>query len=163
MSEKPPTPALSPKGVSVEPRRRPPRSRGDCFVAMPISSTVLDSYYDEAIKPTVESCGYKCIRVDREPRSDEIMRQIRDGIENSAVVIVDLTDDRPNCYFEAGYASALGKTIIFQRLHSPPKYELASHFDVLPYPIFLYGTLADLRKGLRRRLDALRNESRPPS
>lgn len=124
---------------------------------MAYNNAVLDSYYDEAIKPIVESLGYNCVRVDRQPYSDKIGDQIRNGIDVSAVVIVDLTDDRPNCYFEAGYAVARNKVIIFQRLSAPPKYEAVFHFDVHEYPFILYGTLAELREKLRLRLSALPN------
>jgi hypothetical protein len=148
---------LSPKGARI--RNKVSESRGSCFVVMGYNNCVLDSYYDEAIKPTVESLGYSCVRVDRQPYSDKISDQIRNGIDDCAVVIVDLTDDRPNCYFEAGYAVARDKVIIFQRLNSPPKYEAVTHFDVQEYPFILYGTLAELREKLRFRLKALRNET----
>jgi nucleoside 2-deoxyribosyltransferase len=120
---------------------------------------VIESYYEEAIKPTVEGLGYNCVRVDEEHHSDTISQRIRDNIENCAVVIVDLTEDRPNCYFEAGYAVALNKKIIFQRLNAPPKYAAVFHFDVQDYPFILYRTLADLRKKLGDRLKTLLGEN----
>jgi nucleoside 2-deoxyribosyltransferase len=131
-----------------------------CFVVMSFSGDpVIESYYEEAIKPTVKALGYDCIRADEEHYSDTISRRIRDNIEDCAVVIVDLTEDRPNCYFEAGYAVALNKSIIFQRLNAPPKYTAVFHFDVQDYPFILYHTVADLRKKLDDRLKALLGES----
>lgn len=153
MSDKSATPALLPKGTNIRSKVR--ALKGSCFVVMPYNSPVLDSYYDEAIDPTVKNAGYTCVRVDKQPYNYKISEQIRNGIEESAVVIVDLTDDRPNCYFEAGYALGRGKEIIFQRLNAPPKYEAVFHFDVQEYPVMLYGTLAELREKLRFRLEGL--------
>lgn len=149
-----------PKGIIVRDSEVEPTPKEFCFVVMSFSGNpVLESYYEEAIKPTVEKLGHGCIRVDKEHYSDKISERIRANIEKSALVIIDLTEDRPNCYFEAGYAVALNKKIIFQRLHAPPKYEAVFHFDVHDYPFILYGTLMDLRKQLRDKLKALLGES----
>ena len=134
-------------------------SKKFCFVVMSFSGDpVIESYYEEAIKPTVRALGYDCIRSDEEHHSDKISQRIRDNIEDCAVVIVDLTEDRPNCYFEAGYAVALSKDIVFQRLDASPKYPAVFHFDVQDYPFILYRTVADLRKKLGDRLTALLGE-----
>ena len=68
-------------------------------------------------------------------------------------MVVDLTEDKRNCYFEAGYALGKGKDVIFQRLKAP-KYEVRFEFDVKDYPHILYTTVEDLRMQLGKRLDA---------
>lgn len=136
-----------------------------CFVIMSFSGDpVLESYYDEAIERTVKELGLGCVRVDREHYKDRVSERIRDNIRRSVAIIVDLTEDRPNCYFEAGYAVALNEAgrgdgvkppIIFQRLNAPPKYEPVIHFDVQDYPFILYTTVGNLRTQLREKLKAL--------
>ncbi len=128
---------------------------GICFVIMSFSGNpILESYFEEAIKPVVEEFKLECVRVDQEEFTGKITDQIK---QNSVIIIIDLTEDRPNCYFEAGYAVARSKSIIFQRLDAP-KYEPVFHFDVKDYPHILYGTIADLRKKLKGRLKALLNK-----
>lgn len=138
-----------------------------CFVIMSFSGDpVLESYYDEAIKPTINKLGLRCVRVDREIHQDRISDRIRDNIKGSAAVIVDLTEDKPNCYFEAGYAVALNEAgnvvahdrpIIFQRLNAPPQYKPDIPFDLKDYPFILYTTVGNLRRELRKKLKALLN------
>lgn len=162
MSDEPAPPGAPQKGARIirKPSPKKPEGRAGrkefCFVVMSFSGDpVLESYYEEAIKPTVRSMNYECVRVDQEHYKDKISKRIRDNIKQCAFLIVDLTEDRPNCYFEAGYAVALNKTIIFQRLHAPPKYEAVFHFDVHDYHFILYNTVANLRKQLRDKLRAL--------
>ncbi|MCA1613468.1 MAG: nucleoside 2-deoxyribosyltransferase [Acidobacteria bacterium] len=134
----------------------PPKAGGgkrSCFVIMSFSgSGVIESYYEAAIKPTILKQGLTPVRVDQNPDTREVMEQIRDGIERSAVVIADLTQDRPNCYFEAGYAVALAKPVIFQRLDAPPEFQPKFPFDVQGYPHILYRDFKDLRTKLKEML-----------
>ena len=126
-----------------------------CFVIMSFSENpILQSYYEEAVKPTITDLGLRCIRIDEEDYPEPISDRIKKNIVECRIVIVDLTEDRPNCYFEAGYAVAVGKPMIFQRLNAP-KYEARFHFDVKDYPHILYGTISDLKKRLGERLYAL--------
>lgn len=130
-----------------------------CFVIMSFSGNpILETYYAEAIKPTVEGFGLDCVRVDQEHFNGEISLRIRQNIKRSKLVIVDLTEDRPNCYFEAGYAVAESKPIIFQRLDAP-KYEPIFHFDVKDYKHILYTTAEDLRERLKDRLHAVLSQT----
>lgn len=125
---------------------------GSCFVIMAYGSRVLDSYYDAAIKPTVERARLRCVRPDQLPDTTKISDQIANGIRESRVVIADLTRDRPNCYFEAGFALAAGKDIIFQRLVSEPEFPHVIHFDVSDYQHMVYGTAQELSTQLADRL-----------
>ena len=41
-----------------------------------------------------------------------IIQNIYDGISQASIVIVDLSNNKPNCYYELGYARALHKHVI---------------------------------------------------
>ena len=128
------------------------KQRRFCFVIMSFSSNpILESYYEEAVKPTLESFGLECVRVDQENFDGTIITQIRANIKNCRIMIADFTEDRPNCYFELGFGVALGKDIIFQRLNAP-KYNPNIPFDVKDYPHILYTTIKDLREKLTAKL-----------
>jgi hypothetical protein len=127
-----------------------------CFVVMSCTNPVLESYYSEAIKTVVESCGLACIRVDQEDFTGTITERIKKDINDAAVVIVDTTEDKPNCYFEAGYAVAKDKTIIWLRLDAPG-FIKSLEFDVKDYPHIFYTTINNLKQLLRKRLKNLLN------
>ncbi len=133
-------------------------SKPICFVIMSFSGNpILETYYEEAVKPIVADAGLECIRVDQEGFNGQISERIRTDIQCARLIIADLTEDRPNCYFEVGYAVAKGKPIIFQRLKAP-LYESKLPFDVKDFPHIIYGTASDLRERLRKRITALLND-----
>jgi hypothetical protein len=125
-----------------------------CFVVMPFNNPVLDTYYAEAVASAVERSGLRCVRVDQDHFDGKITDQIQRSIDDAAVVIVDTTGDNPNCYFEAGYAVAKKKLIIWQRLNAPMFTSSQLRFDVQDYPHILYTTAENLRERLHAKLEA---------
>lgn len=123
-----------------------------CFVAMSYSKNpILESCFKLGVKPALRKVNLKCVRVDEEHFTQRIPDQIWEDVNRSRIMIVDLTEDSPNCYFEAGYALARGIPIIYQRLVAPG-YEAHFPFHVRPYPHILYGDPLKLRKELGERL-----------
>jgi hypothetical protein len=119
------------------------------FVVMKFDDPLLDSAYEGVIKPIGESFGYTVMRIDEIQDSGAILIQVLENIARSKLVFVELSGERPNCYYEAGYAHALGKDIIF----SIRKNERL-HFDLAGYRSIQWQTEADLRKKLKERLSA---------
>ena len=77
----------------------------------------------------------------------------RTSRERSALTIV-LTKFRPNVLFEAGYALALGKPVIYTC--QAGEFDVAtSHFDTRQYSHVRWTEPADLRATLRDRFRAL--------
>lgn len=129
-----------------------------CFVAMSFSkNSLLESCFELGVKPALKKVHLRGVRVDREHFTQRISDQIWQDIDRSKIVIVDLTEDSPNCYFEAGYALARRIPIIYQRLVAPG-YEERFPFHVQPYPHILYGDPLQLRKELTKRLASLLNK-----
>src|SRR5258708_1379266 len=84
-----------------------------CFVFMSFSaSDKRKCVYHAGIRPVVESLGLECARVDELDFTGRITDEIVRAIRNSYFVVADLSEERPNCYYECGYAHALGKPII---------------------------------------------------
>jgi hypothetical protein len=76
--------------------------------------------------------------------------QILDAIASSEVVLCDLSGERPNCYYETGFADALGRTLILTIRKGE-----ARHFDIAGRRFIFWETEQELRTQLRERLAAL--------
>ncbi len=96
--------------------------------------------------------------------SYEIPAWIFSEIDQSRLIIADLTDERPNVYCEVGYAKSKGIPFILTfHKRTPtdkPPWERESspgnkvHFDLTPYRYIAYETAFDLRDKLKQELDA---------
>lgn len=127
------------------------------FVIMSFSNNpIIETYYAEAVQPAVKKVGLKCERIDRKDFSftQRITDTMLGDIRNASVIIADLTEDRPNCYVEVGFALALERKIIFQKLKAP-NYDPAIPFDLKDYRFILYTTAKDLRERLVKSLRAM--------
>jgi len=114
------------------------------FVVMPIQGEkfgtqdeqrILKEYDSrfEAIEALLGKYEAVAIRIDKEHTLDELVKKIKEEIERSTFVVADLTDERPSCYYEAGYAEALKKPIIFVASKESvvnPKTKTHIHFDI---------------------------------
>jgi hypothetical protein len=125
--------------------------RGYAFIAMPIDKDnhelvdVLD-----AIKEAAAKCGVTAERVDEVESNDRITDRILESISKAEFVIVDLTKERPNVFFEAGFAHGIGKIPIYIARHGTP-----IHFDLKDYPIITFRNMKELKEGIIKRLTAL--------
>lgn len=123
---------------------------GYVFVAMPIGpANPFDDVLD-AIKETCERCGLTAERVDEAQVNERITDRILESIQKAEYVIVDLTESRPNVFYEAGYAQGIGKLPIYiarQGTHL--------EFDLKDYPIIFFDSYRDLKIGLEARLRGL--------
>jgi hypothetical protein len=105
-------------------------------------------------------------RVDKQKgASYEIPARVFNEIDQSRLVIVDLTDEKPNVYCEVGYAKSKGiKFILTFHKRNPtdePPWNRKSgtgnkvHFDLAAYRHIAYDNPLNLRDTLKTELDAL--------
>lgn len=114
------------------------------FIVMPIQGEQFGTQdqqrvwreYDSRFE-TIEKLlgGYEAvaIRIDKEHTLDELVHKIKEEISRAKFLIADLTDERPSCYFEAGFAEALRKPIVFVASKESvvnPKTATKIHFDI---------------------------------
>lgn len=94
------------------------------FVVMPIQGEQSGTQeeqriykeYDErfeVIEKVVGRYGGIAIRIDKEHALEDLVGRIKREIQDCGFVIADLTDERPSCYFEVGYAEALKRPVIY--------------------------------------------------
>lgn len=132
------------KAVLARAKTRTASTQYRVFVVMPIQGDKYGEMNEQriheeftrrfvAVEKTLSKHQCVAIRIDKEVPLDDLVRRIKSEIGRSQFVVADLTDERPSCYFEAGYAEALGKPIIYvaskQSVVSPGE-RTRIHFDV---------------------------------
>lgn len=114
------------------------------FVIMPIQGAKFGSQdeqrvfreYDqrfEAIEAVLASCDCVAIRIDKEHPLEDLVNRIKEEIRKAKFLVADLTDERPSCYFEAGFAEALSKPVIYVASKESvvnPGQQTKIHFDI---------------------------------
>jgi hypothetical protein len=123
------------------------------FIIMKFKDKLLDSAYDGVIKPIIKRFKYRPLRIDEVQDSGRITNQILEEIAKSEIVLADLTGERPNCYYEAGFAHAIGKEMIFT-IHKGS----SIHFDLSGYRFIEWETEYELRRELSKRFKAIRQK-----
>lgn len=81
------------------------------FVVMQFSKE-YNQLYEDVIKPITEKAGYECIRADEFYTSTPILKDIIESIQNSTIIIAEITPDNPNVFYEIGYSHAINKPTI---------------------------------------------------
>ncbi len=134
---------------------------------MQIGNSDLDVVCNEAIVPALKSCGLDPKRVDKHNEGRLLKSEIVGFIESSDIIVADLTNERPNCYLEIGYAMGLDKfrnlilTAREDHNQDSPNYEKGGpiiHFDLSGYDILFWdpknidGFRKELEKRVKRRL-----------
>lgn len=122
---------------------------GRCFIAMAFRP-VLESAFRDGIEAAVrDDCGFDPFRMDGLEHNDKICDRIIVEIRRAQFVVADFTFQRGGVYFEAGFAAALQRPVIwtckayhFHRLH----------FDTRQYNHIKWHTPSDLRTQLAARI-----------
>lgn len=147
---------ITPKGWEriKELRKRLPGEKTQIFVAMWFSE-VADKTF-AAIRDTIEKEGLKAYRIDKQEYNNNICDEMFAEIQRSSALIADYTGNRPNVYFEAGFAKGLGIPVIMLIPKSDlDNEEKKPHFDIAQYNFIAYDGLDDLKQRLRQRLRAM--------
>jgi hypothetical protein len=125
--------------------------RNFVFVLMPFKDSFED-VYQFGIKQAVEECNLFCERVDEQHFTEKIIDVVFNNIKRARFVIADMTGRNPNVFYEAGYAEALGKPIIY--ITQDPSSEIP--FDLNQKPHLIYeGKINLLKNYLKERLVGL--------
>lgn len=120
-----------------------------CFIISAFGDPDCDKIYEEVFVPLCEGLNLKPVRLDKENNGSLVMNQIITNINDSEVIIADLTLARPNCYFEIGFAMGAKKEsrvfLTCREDHSSGSKNYKQdahriHFDVAGYDINFWKT-----------------------
>ena len=88
------------------------KSTDTCFVMMPFANPI-GSYYSTIYEPAIQKAGLTPIRADADiVGTGKIIDQIWQGINNSKILVAELTHRNPNVFYELGLAHALNKPVV---------------------------------------------------
>jgi len=130
---------------------RPNSDSTQGFVAMPFCDE-LNACYTEAIEPAIKEAGYLPFRVDKKEHINKVDDEIILHIRRSRFMVTDLTDERCNVYYEAGFAYGL-RLPIFYTAREGTKL----HFDIQQYNCIFWkdDNLGNIKTALTRRIEAI--------
>jgi len=112
------------------------------FVIMPFRGQEMAEVYS-AIKDECRKLKLRAMRVDENVGSGLILREITDMIERAEFIICDLTCERPNVYYELGYAHGVGNEA--RDILLIAKEGTTLHFDVAPLRVQYYRSTEHVR------------------
>ncbi len=115
------------------------------FVVMSFSDDMEPIF--EGVAAAAASVGLEAKRVKDVSGDYRITDKIMEMILSSRLVVVDLSHERPNVYFELGYARASGKTVI-----TIARRDTQIHFDVKDWTYIPYIDSRTLERDLKERL-----------
>lgn len=133
------------------------------FIIMQIANKELDKVYEDVIVPAIIECGFEAKRVDKHNKGGLLKSEIIEFIQGSTLIIADLTNERPNCYLEIGYAMGLDKfknlilTVREDHFNDSLNYKKGGpkiHFDLSGYDILGWekGKELEFKKELIKRI-----------
>jgi predicted Rossmann-fold nucleotide-binding protein len=104
----------------------------------------------ESFQQVCQELGYECERVTDESAGERILPEILSRLERAAFAIVDLTELRPNVFYELGYAEGMKKKVIVTAKEGT---ELP--FDVKDIPTIFWDGQKRLKEDLKKRIQAM--------
>lgn len=117
---------------------------GSVFVLMSFDPTMDATYRAiENAARLVTGPQLKVHRVDKARGAYKITERILDSIARAALIVCDLTHERPNVYYELGFARGIGKTVIPCALAGTKL-----HFDIKDFRTIFYASALDLQDSL---------------
>ena len=122
------------------------------FVIMAFSGEGMEDTYS-AIKDECRKLCLNARRVDENIGSGLIIGEIINLIENAEFIICDLSYERPNVYYELGYAHAVGNESSDILLIAREGTFL--HFDIAPFRVQYYRSTEHLRMILNTSLNGM--------
>ena len=127
------------------------------FVIMPFDGKDSADVYS-AIKDECNKLKLNAKRVDENTGSGIVINEITQLIEEAEFIICDLTSERPNVYYELGYAHGVGNEPLDILLIARKGTRL--HFDIAPLRVEFYRSTEHLRCILSERLKEMIKETR---
>jgi len=125
-------------------------SSREVFVVMSFEKSPQFTDLLESIQQTCGEFGYAAYRVDETNDGERILPEIIRGIRQSAFVIADVSDNKPNVYWELGLAGGMDKDIILTARSGT-----ALPFDINDVPVLYWESFSEFKRALAKRVEGI--------
>ena len=115
----------------------------DVFIVMSFSPSAANKDVKTAIERACKEHGFNARRVDESNDIRRIVPEIIRGIRQSAFIIADVSEPRPNVYWEVGLATGMEKDLILVAKHGT-----VLPFDVSDVPVIYWESFTDFEDQL---------------
>lgn len=115
------------------------------FVLMSFSQDMANTYKALKSAGKLVSPRLRVHRVDDKSGQYKITESILKNIELADLIVCDLTKERPNVYYELGFAQALGKTVL-----TCARGGTKLHFDIKDFRTIFYESAIELQGFMER-------------
>ena|SRR5205085_1673746 len=123
------------RGRDYDPDDEGEFTRNLVFVVMPFTGQDMTDIY-ATIRDECSRLGLLAKRADESVGSGIVIREITELIEQAEFIICDLTYERPNVYYELGYAHGVGNEA--RDILLIAKEGTSLHFDIAPLRVNYY-------------------------
>jgi len=121
------------------------------FVLMPMDDSNSENEdILNTIKEVSKKLSIETKRIDEDEKNERITDRIVENIKRAKYIIAVLNSNKPNVYWEAGYAHAINKTPIYLAKEGND-----IHFNLKDYPIIFYKNYTELKRKLHKRLNSV--------
>lgn len=120
---------------------------GKVFVSMPMNKNKCNDVdiIREGISRGITNSGNKAYYLDLDTHNENIFNKMMHEIIGCKFLVADFTSQNAGVYYEAGYAKALGKTVIYTCKESDFK---DVHFDIKQTQFVVWKNVDDLSEKL---------------
>jgi hypothetical protein len=119
---------------------------------MPFSKD-FDDIYRLGIQEVSKDLSISADRLDDQIFATDMLSKIYAEIENSDIIIADMSRKNPNVFYEVGYADARRKLVILLTNNSKD-----IPFDMLHRPHIIYSSIGQLKSDLSKKLEWAKSE-----
>jgi hypothetical protein len=140
-------PALAAQTVNLAERMATSR---DVFVVMSFSESAQYKDLYVAIQKACGQYGYVARRVDESNDRKRIIPEIIRGIRQAAFVVADVSEAKPNVYWELGLANGMDKELIMVGRKGT-----ALPFDVNDVPVLFWESFSEFEAALAKRIESI--------
>jgi hypothetical protein len=119
------------------------------FPVLPFSEAFDD--VKDSFRASCSEAGFELRGTEEEESPERIIPRILDGIRRAALVIADISEAKPNVYYEIGLAQGMRKVVILTA-----KRGTQLPFDMTDIPVIFWDSQRALKEQLTHRLQTLR-------
>tara|TARA_B100002051_G_C16718901_1_gene631126 strand:- start:1166 stop:2134 length:969 start_codon:yes stop_codon:yes gene_type:complete len=146
--------SITPEGWETVEKFNQPIHSKKAFIAMRFSNNPDRGPIQAAIERACSETGWEASTIDREEFVGGISDEIIAKINQSAFIIADFTGQNQGVYYEAGYASGMGKVVILTVKEGDTD---NLHFDTKHLNHIVWIDSEDLYKKVKTRIEAVIN------